>query len=123
MTSACFTAAALALTGIPPFCGFISKWNLLSAGAETGTPVGYIGAGMIILSALLTAVYMFTTVRRMYFPGPKTDMTELQKVHEASAWMWVPMILLAASLLMTGLLAGRILDVIQHITADLIPWM
>ena len=123
VTCACFTAAALALTGIPPFCGFISKWNLLSAGAEAGTALGYIGAGMIILSALLTAVYMFTTVRRMYFPDKKTDIAELQKVHEASAWMWVPMVLLAVSLLLTGLLSGRILDLIQKITAGRVPWM
>ena len=122
-TCACFTAAALALTGIPPFCGFISKWNLLSAGAETGTPAGYIGAGMIILSALLTAIYMFTTVRRMYFPDRNLDLAELKKVQEASAWMWAPMVILAISLLLTGLLAGRILDVIQKITSGLVPWM
>ena len=122
VTCACFTAAALALTGIPPFCGFISKWSLLSAGAETGTVFGYIGAGMIIFSAQLTAIYMFTTVRRMYFPEKKTD-AALQGIHEASAWMWVPMVLLAAALLVSGLMAGRILDIIRRITAGMIPWM
>ncbi len=123
VTCACFTIAALALTGIPPFCGFISKWNLLSAGAEAGTPAGYIGAGMIILSALLTAVYMFTTVRRMYFPGAREDDTALQKVHEAGALMWVPMVLLAAACLLTGLFSGRILELIGKAVSGLVPWM
>ena len=123
VSCACFTVTALALTGIPPFCGFISKWNLISAGAEAGTAAGYIGAGIIILSALLTAVYMFTTVRRMYFPDKNVDETALQSVHEASAWMWAPMVILAVSLLLTGLMAGRILDLIQGISAGMVPWM
>ena len=123
VTCACFTVAALALTGIPPFSGFISKWNLLVSAADAGTVWGYIGAGVILVSALLTAIYMFTTVRRMYFPEKDVDEAALAKVHEAGPLMWVPMVLLAAAVLVTGLFGGQIMAAVDRIVSGLTPWM
>ncbi|MBQ6549849.1 MAG: proton-conducting membrane transporter [Lachnospiraceae bacterium] len=123
VTCACFTCAALALTGIPPFAGFISKWNLLTAAADAGTALAYIGAGAILTSALLTAIYMFTTVRRMYFPEQGAEDTALSEVHEAGWMMWVPMAILAVSTLVTGLFGGKIIDALDGIISGLSRWM
>ena len=123
VTFACFTVSALALTGIPPFAGFISKWNLLTAAADAGTALAYIGAGAILTSALLTAIYMFTTVRRMYFPEQGAEDTALSEVHEAGWMMWVPMAILAVSTLVTGLFGGKIIDALDGIISGLSRWM
>ena len=53
-----FTAAALGLMGVPPLTGFTSKWMLATAAAGLGTWMGYLGASVLILSAVLTALYL-----------------------------------------------------------------
>ncbi|MCM1113012.1 MAG: hypothetical protein NC399_07130 [Muribaculum sp.] len=64
----CFTASALALMGVPGLAGFVSKWNLAAAAVENGGILAYAGIGCLLVSALLTAVYMLTIVVRAFFP-------------------------------------------------------
>ena len=119
VTFICFTVSAFALTGIPPFSGFVSKWNLLSAAGEAGTPMAYIGAAAVLISALLTAMYMFTVCTRAWFPG-KTDNTEaIAGVKETGIRMLIPMVILAVALLVTGIFAGQITDAIKSFTGGL----
>ena len=108
-TFACFTVSALALTGIPPFAGFISKWYLLTAAGHAGTVEGYIGAGAILTAALLTAVYMLSMVRRAFFPDKKADLSRNETAKEAGGWMLVPMIILAIGIVLTGLFPGVVI--------------
>ncbi|MBR4131639.1 MAG: proton-conducting membrane transporter [Oscillospiraceae bacterium] len=93
VTFVCFTVSAVALVGIPPFSGFVSKWSLLTAAANAGTPLAYTGAGILLLAALLTAIYMFTTVTRAWFPV-RGETVERPGVHEANWYMTVPMLIL-----------------------------
>ena len=65
-TCAVFTFASLALTGVPPLLGFASKWNLATAAIDSGLIAGYVGAGALIVSAVLTAVYLLSVVVPMY---------------------------------------------------------
>ncbi len=119
MTFVCFTVSAIALTGIPPLSGFISKWHLLTAAAEENTPLSYAGAGVILLAALLTAVYMLGTVRTVWFPGKEQTIPENdasgKKIRDASLWMLVPMLILAAGILLTGLFPGIVIRHAQEI--------
>ena len=118
VTFSCFLVAALALTGIPPFSGFISKWALLSAAAASGTWYAYAGAGTILLAALLTAVYCFSVLRRAFFPDRAADLTGLSGIREAGPRMLIPMCFLAAAILLTGLFAGAISDAVSKIAAS-----
>ena len=106
ITFACFTAAALGLIGIPPFAGFISKWYILTAAAKENTAASWIGAGSILLAALMTVIYMLTTLRRAYFPGKDTVKPGTEKIKDARWMMLVPMIILALGILLTGLFPG-----------------
>lgn len=115
VTFACFTVSALALTGIPPLNGFVSKWQLLTAAAETGNVCAYIGAGVLLAAALLTAIYMMTVVCRAWFPG-RDAAQSLRRVHEADWRILVPQVILAAGTLATGLLAQPILDAVRRIS-------
>ena len=53
-----FAFCAVELVGIPPFVGFQSKWALAAAGLASGETLGFAGMGVLILSAVLTAVYL-----------------------------------------------------------------
>lgn len=65
---AIFTVSALALMGVPLLAGFVSKYALAKAAIESNMILGYIGLGALLISALLTAIYMMTIVVRAYFP-------------------------------------------------------
>ena len=117
VTFACFTVSALALVGIPPFSGFVSKWQLLSAAAASEQVTAYIGAGVLLAAALLTAIYMFTTVRRAWFPDRSFDPSAILSVKEADWRMLVSMVILAVGILLTGIFAQPILNAVLRVTA------
>lgn len=114
VTFGCFTLASLALVGIPPLSGFVSKWSLLTAGADAGTPLAYAGAGILLTAALLTAIYMLTTVSRAWFPAAGTS-AEHASVREANWRMTVPMLILAVAIVLTGVFAAPIIRVAQAV--------
>lgn len=118
VTFACFTVSAFALMGLPPFSGFVSKWQLLMAAANVGG-LAYLGAGALLLSALLTAIYMLTCARRAWFPDRDADLRGLSTVQEASWEMLAPMVLLAVGSLACGVFAQPILNVTDAIARGL----
>lgn len=70
ITMWCFTFAALALIGIPPTGGFISKWYLALGALDSGT--GWfclLGPIVLLISALLTAGYLLPLTMKGFFPG------------------------------------------------------
>ncbi len=50
--------AGLALTGIPPLIGFQSKWALAQASLAFGGWQGVLAVAVLVVSAILTAIYM-----------------------------------------------------------------
>ncbi len=65
-----FSVAALALVGIPPFSGFVSKWYLCLGALESGTGfIEWLGPVVLLVSALLTAGYLFPISMNGFFPG------------------------------------------------------
>lgn len=91
ITYVTFFIATLAISGIPPFAGFFSKDEILSA-AFAQSPVLYIlGFG----GALLTAFYMFRLMA-MTFKGKFRGTPEQEHhLHESPAMMTIPLIILA----------------------------
>lgn len=61
------TISGLALMGIPGMAGFISKWYLAEAAVESGNGLAYTGIAALLISALLTAIYMMTITMRAFF--------------------------------------------------------
>ena len=114
VTFVCFTVASLALIGIPPLSGFVSKWSLLTAAADAGEPLAYVGAGVLLIAALLTAIYMLTTVARAWFPVGG-GMLDNSGVYEAGWRMTISMGILAAGIVLTGVFATPIVRAVQAI--------
>lgn len=119
ITFGCFTVSALALTGIPPLSGFVSKWHLLTAAADSMNPVTYVGAGVLLFGALLTAIYMFTVVCRAFFPAAGSEDEKLSGEHEVNWRMTVPMVILAVGILLTGIFAQPIVGAASAIAQGL----
>lgn len=109
VTTWCWTIASMGLIGIPPTSGFVSKWAL-ATGALTGAPAGFAIAGPIILiiSALLTAAYLLPITIYGFFPGGDFDYAA-NPVCEGGRHMTIPMIILAALVILTGIFASPII--------------
>ena len=106
-TCACFTVAAAALTGIPPLCGFVSKWRLLSAAVATGLPMGIAATVTIIAAAVLTAVYVLSPVMAMYFRPLNQENRDLAGAGKDPDWrMLLPIAAIAVMTVVAGLWQG-----------------
>ena len=100
---AAFTVSAFALMGVPGLCGFISKWNLAAAAAESGNVLAYVGVGALLLSALLTAMYMLAIVVRAYFPKDGFDYGTIANVTDPNWQMLLPLFVFVAGMAVFGL--------------------
>lgn len=86
-----FFIATLAIAGIPPFSGFFSKDEILSA-AFAQSPLLYIlGVG----GALITAFYMFRALAMTFKGNFRGTSEQQQHLHESPATMTVPLVILA----------------------------
>ncbi len=103
VTFGIFTVSALALTGVPGLAGFVSKWSLATAAVESGGVPAYAGIGCLLVSALLTAIYMLTIVVRAFFPGRDLDETKLEGVGDPNWKMLLPLSVFAVFIVYFGL--------------------
>ncbi|MBQ8934939.1 MAG: proton-conducting membrane transporter [Oscillospiraceae bacterium] len=109
-----FAFAALSLVGIPPFAGFVSKWSLATGAMESVGPLGVAGAAVLLLSALLTAGYLFPIVIHGCL-----DEGGFDRPLEPGRKMTVPLLLLAVLLLLLGLFTGPLAAVLPAMTGIL----
>jgi multicomponent Na+:H+ antiporter subunit D len=116
-TFAAFTLAALAMVGIPPTNGFFSKWYLVLGGIAAGQWVVVV---LILASSLLTAVYFFRVLERIYArPTPEGDAAPA--VVDPPLSMRAPVLVLGVGVLALGLANAWLVSTIlrQALPADL----
>ena len=119
VTFTCYTLGALSLTGVPLFCGFVSKWQLLTASLASGTPAGRAGAGALLISAFLCAMYTLTISVRAFFPYGNTD-TSGPSVREADWRMLLPIVLFTVLNLALGVCSGPVIAFLSRIAEGLL---
>jgi len=90
-TMAAFTIGAIGLTGIPPICGFISKWYLCVGAMETKHIIFLV---VLLASAILDAVYFFPVIINAFFKSPQTS-NPGNHISEAPAFVVVPLVITA----------------------------
>jgi len=110
-----FAASSLALMGVPGLCGFISKWYLASAAATSHILLGYIGIGALLLSALLTAIYMLQVVIRAYFPEKGFKEESVEKYHDPGWKMIVPFVVFIVVMVVFGLHPQPVIDLVTKV--------
>jgi multicomponent Na+:H+ antiporter subunit D len=115
-TMAAFTISALSMIGVPPAAGFFSKWYLLLGGIEAGN---WFFVATILASTLLTAVYFFRVLERVY-AGHSGEENVSKEVCDPPASMLIPTLVLGAGVVILGLLNSFIVArVLEPIAAPL----
>lgn len=110
-----FTISAFGLMGVPGLAGFISKWNLASAAVDSGNPVAYAGIVCLLISALLTAIYMLTIVIRAFFPGKDFDGSSIKDVKDPSWKMLVPLVVFTVFIILFGLYSTPVVNFLKGV--------
>ncbi len=142
VTLGCYTLLSLALIGIPPASGFVSKWYLATGSLASQTGVwAFAGPVVLLVSALLTAGYLLPVTIRGFFPGrdfeksgqtagkadgreqpalpEASDFQELPAMPQTSALrelpvlMLVPILILAAASLLLGCFPGKLMQMLD----------
>jgi multicomponent Na+:H+ antiporter subunit D len=124
-TMAAFTIAALSVIGIPPTCGFFSKWYLILGAIDAQQ---WVFAAALVLSSLLSAVVFFRVIENVYFEGsrgqgvkgssenelsnPRTLESSNPVFDEAPMSMLVPIYIMVAGILLLGVFSGKIISTI-----------
>ncbi|MCX6825860.1 MAG: proton-conducting transporter membrane subunit, partial [candidate division Zixibacteria bacterium] len=96
-----FLIATLAISGIPGLSGFFSKDEILwkSFSSTYGSPwIWMIG----ILTAALTAFYMFRLLYLIFFGAERMDTVTKEHLHESPRIMTVPLVVLATLAIIGG---------------------
>ena len=110
-----FTIASLGLMGVPGLAGFISKWNLASAAVMSDNVLAYVGIGALLVSALLTAIYMLSIVIRAFFPYKEKECSIPEETADPGWMMLVPLCIFAGAIIYFGLHSAPIVDFFTQI--------
>lgn len=113
----CYTFASLALTGIPPMSGFISKWYLAQGALQSDTGIfRMLGPVVLLLSALLTAGYLLPVTMRGFLPGKDVVIEEKK---EAVDSMTVVLLVLTVLTVLLGILPNPLIRYAGEIASSL----
>lgn len=95
----CLSAALLSLGGLPPFAGFMSKWQILVAGALAKTAWMWGIVVFIGLNSVLSLAYYAPMINRMYRREP----AEVVQRGKSLPWvMTIPIVFLTLAILVIG---------------------
>lgn len=111
-TAALFLIGSIAISGLPPFNGFVSEWltfqGLLGVGSATSAVPGIgalLAAGALALTAALAAACFVKAFGITFLAMPRTQAAS-SHVHEVPVGMRFAMGLLASACLVFGILPG-----------------
>lgn len=118
VTFGAYTVAALSLMGTPLLPGFVSKWLIGSAAVSGGYAMGYVGVAAILVSAVLTAIYLMSVAFFAFFrpledaagiePGRRCDPTWRMKLTFG---------VLTAAIVLCGVFSNDIVAMLSAIAA------
>ena len=91
ITHITFLISCLAIAGIPPFSGFFSKDEILTASMQYSPVVGWIMTGV----AAMTAFYMFRLYYGIFWGTENKEAHAHHTPHEAPLTMTIPLIFLS----------------------------
>ncbi len=116
----CFTFASLALVGIPPMSGFVSKWYLAKGAMNASVGAfSYVGPAVLLVSALLTAGYLLSITADGFFPG-KNFVGATPEPREGHVSMLIPCIIFAAAALLLGVFASPLVKFVTKLGTSLL---
>jgi multicomponent Na+:H+ antiporter subunit D len=106
---AALVIGALSIIGVPPTCGFFSKWYLILGGLDAGR-YGFVAA--LIFSSLVNVILFFRIFEICFFEPASEDSPGGGKFAEAPFEMLAPLMIVAALLVILGFYTGDIVNTI-----------
>ncbi len=117
-TMGAFVIGALSIIGVPPTCGFFSKWYLISGAIQAG----HYGFMVALLFSSLVNVILFFRVFEISYYEPFSDHHghehHSEPMAEAPLTMLVPLLIVAVGLVLVGIYTG---DIVNQIIRFAIP--
>jgi len=112
-TMAVFVIAALSVIGIPPTCGFFSKWYLILGAIDAGK---WVFVAVLLVSSLLNVILFFRCIESAYLEPVAEHASggsELVIAREESPLtMLIPILIAGAGIMSFGVLSGKIISTI-----------
>ncbi|TET53481.1 MAG: monovalent cation/H+ antiporter subunit D family protein [Desulfobacteraceae bacterium] len=112
-TMAAFVIAALSVIGIPPTCGFFSKWYLILGAIDASQ---WVFVAVLLISSLLNVILFFRVIEHAYLEPDEEHAgggSELAiTIEEAPLSMLVPILIATAGIMVFGFLSGKIISTI-----------
>ncbi len=111
-TMGAFVIGALSIIGVPPTCGFFSKWYLISGAIQAGQ---YAFMVALIFSSLVSVVLFFRVIEICFYE-PFTDHHghghdhHAEPMAEAPVSMLVPLFIVTAGLIVVGIYTSHIVN-------------
>ncbi len=94
----------LALTGFPFLSGFYSKDAILEFAYLKGTTIGYLAAGVGVLTALMTSIYSWRLLFKTFHGAYKNTKIKFESIHESPMVMIIPLIILSMGSVFSGII-------------------
>jgi multicomponent Na+:H+ antiporter subunit D len=112
-TMAAFVIAALSVIGIPPTCGFFSKWYLILGAIDASQ---WVFVAVLLVSSLLNVILFFRVIEHAYLEPDEEHAgggSELAiTIEEAPLSMLMPILIATAGIMVFGVLSGKIISTI-----------
>ncbi|MBS1161656.1 MAG: dehydrogenase (quinone) [Proteobacteria bacterium] len=106
-TAGCYALATVAIMGLPPFSGFISKFLMITAAAAAGRVDV---AALILVGSVIAAFYYLRIVRLLFFHPYNGPL-----VQEAPTSMLAALGILASAIVLGGAFPGLQIDAVRAV--------
>ncbi len=113
-TFVCFTISSLALMGMPPLVGFISKYNLMSAAVEQGGFYSYLMIFTLFFSAVMVAVYLVFICVKAFFPNKNLT---VMSAHDPGVMMRIPIAIFTSCVIVLAVFSQPIIDYLSMVAS------
>jgi len=112
-TMAVFVIAGLSVIGIPPTCGFFSKWYLILGAIDASR---WVFVAVLLISSLINVILFFRVIEHAYLePDGEHASGDSELViarEEAPLSMLIPIFIAGAGIMVFGVLSGKIVSTI-----------
>lgn len=112
-----FVLALAGLAGVPPAAGFMAKWHSIVAMLPIGGALVAVGIALLVVNSLLGVGYYVPLIGRV-LRRPQGAAAPLA----VSLWMEVPIVALAAAVLVLGVWPGPVLALSRQAAEFLLGW-
>ncbi len=108
LTMSAFAIGAMGIAGLPPVCGFISKWYMAMGTLEAHELFFLF---VLLVSAMMDIAYFFPIIYNAFFKKPKDNI--IRRFNEAPMMMLVPLMITAIISVILGIFPNAFFNLLN----------